>query len=164
MASNWLMRQGVFLMLLSLAVPATAADREDLNQALARRYYDAINNHAYDRLDGLVSTWVVHHDAPGGEALSAKQFVANLQALQQAFPDFGFEVKEMIASGNKVAVRYRFTGTQRGEIMGVAPTSKKVSVWAVDLLRIEEGKVREIWGTPLTETLRQALQGTKPGG
>jgi steroid delta-isomerase-like uncharacterized protein len=146
------------LFLLAFLLTA-AAGQEERNQAIARRYYETLNARGFDRLEPLVATWVVHHDAPSatGESVSAKQLAADFAALQAAFPDFAFEVREMTAAGNKVTVRYRFSGTQKGAVMGVAPTGKKAAAWAVEMLRIEEGKVREIWGTPLTETLRQAL-------
>jgi predicted ester cyclase len=47
-------------------------------------------------------------------------------ALRLAFPDMRLSSEDLIADGDKVANRYTFYGTHRGEYMGVAPTNKLV--------------------------------------
>jgi predicted ester cyclase len=47
-------------------------------------------------------------------------------------------------------------GTHHGELMGIAPTGKQVTVGLVDMIRVEDGKFVEQWGGPdLFDLLRQ---------
>jgi predicted ester cyclase len=70
------------------------------------------------------------------------QIVKNWRA---AFPDFHFQLEDMIVSGNKVALRIPFTGTHQGRFMGAEPTGKKISVTETLILRIDAGKIAEMW-------------------
>ena len=63
----------------------------------------------------------------------------------EAFPDFKFKIEDIIAEGNKVAVRYTFTGTHQGKILGIAPTGKKITVSQMCFIRFENGKIAEVW-------------------
>ncbi len=52
----------------------------------------------------------------------------------------------MIGEGDYVAFRYTIEGTHQGEFMGVAPTGKRVSVTAMEMLRFADGKMVDRWG------------------
>jgi predicted ester cyclase len=62
-----------------------------------------------------------------------------------AFPDWHETVKDIIAEGDKVWVLLSYTGTHKGEFMGLAPTGKKITSSAVDIYRIVDGKLAEYW-------------------
>lgn len=134
--------------------PLVGVTREQANEAVARRFYEtALNAKDFERAGQMTSEWVVQHNAPEGDVAGAKRLVASYRTLAQTFPDYQFTLREVLAQGNKVTVRYRFTGTHKGELLGVKPSGKAVAVWGVEVLRIEEGKIREMWGTPLTAPL-----------
>lgn len=65
--------------------------------------------------------------------------------FHQAFPDFHDTIEDQIAEGDKVVTRFTSTGTQKGEIMGIQPTNKKVSWTGIAINRIENGKIVESW-------------------
>ncbi|HXQ26169.1 MAG TPA: ester cyclase [Candidatus Acidoferrales bacterium] len=65
--------------------------------------------------------------------------------LRQAFPDMRLNSEDMIASGEKVANRYTFYGTHRGEYMGVAPTMKLVVTPGIVINLFKGGKCVETW-------------------
>ncbi len=52
-------------------------------------------------------------------------------------------IEDIIAEGDKVWVRFKATGTHKGEYRGLAPTGKKITVMGVDIYRIVNGKVVE---------------------
>lgn len=67
-----------------------------------------------------------------------------------AVPDLVFKVKEIIAEGSIVAARLRFIGTHSGEFAagqfkGIEPHGKKIDVTEMIFVRIEDGKIVEIW-------------------
>jgi steroid delta-isomerase-like uncharacterized protein len=68
-----------------------------------------------------------------------------LSLMRRAFPDFCFEVEDLIAEGDKVAARVSVSGTHLGEMMGLAPTGKRVSTSGIEVFRFEQGKMAEHW-------------------
>lgn len=62
-----------------------------------------------------------------------------------AFPDVQMTIEDMIAEGDKVAVRYTFRGTQQGETQGIPPTGKYVNVPGIFICRCRDGKIVEEW-------------------
>jgi predicted ester cyclase len=77
---------------------------------------------------------------PGG-------LVAWLAALRTAFPDGQVEVLDWLHQDGRVAVRYRFSGTQRGRFLSLRPTRKHAQVVGMDLWRVEAGKLVAQSGT-----------------
>jgi steroid delta-isomerase-like uncharacterized protein len=63
---------------------------------------------------------------PGREGL---KFVLN--SMFTGFPDMKWTPEEQIAEGEKVVTRFTWTGTHKGEFMGIPPTNKRVVVWGV---------------------------------
>jgi steroid delta-isomerase-like uncharacterized protein len=68
-----------------------------------------------------------------------------LSALFNAFPDFHHKLEDVVAEGNKVAVRFTITGTNRGEFQGIPPTGKQISIGGTDFLTLVDGKITEEW-------------------
>lgn len=65
--------------------------------------------------------------------------------LRAGFPDMRINQEDMIAEDEKVARRFVFYGTHKGEYMGVAPTRKFVSATGYMLLHFKNGKCTEVW-------------------
>ena len=51
----------------------------------------------------------------------------------------------MIAEGDRVMVRWTFFGTQQGEYSGLPPTHKHAAYSGINIFRIENGKIAEVW-------------------
>ena len=62
-----------------------------------------------------------------------------------AFPDFNANVKDIMAKGDKVAVRWIFRGTHEGEYQGIPATGNKVELGFLTIIRFQEGKIVETW-------------------
>ena len=60
-----------------------------------------------------------------------------------AFPDMHVTIDGMVAEGDKVAIRTTWTGTHKGEFMGVPPTNKKVTFSLIVIDRFAGGKIVE---------------------
>lgn len=92
---------------------------------------EVINKKNLNAADNLVSEDFTEHvpfpgQGPGREGL---KFVLN--AMFTGFPDMNWTVHEQIAEGEKVVTRFTWTGTHKGEFMGIPPTNKKVEVWGI---------------------------------
>lgn len=62
-----------------------------------------------------------------------------------AFPDLAHNLEELIAEGDKVALRSRLEMTHRGDFMDVSATGNRVSVVEMGIIRIADGKIIEMW-------------------
>lgn len=81
-----------------------------------------------------------------------------IPAFRQAFPDLHCSNDMIIAEDNIVAHRIRFSGTHRGEFLGVPATDKTVTIVASDFQRWENGKMVERWSIADTTDLMQKLR------
>lgn len=103
------------------------------------------NNGNLDLVDKIFATNFVNHNPNRpevGNLSSYKQYVAN---VRDAFPDFNITIEDIVAEGDKVAIRYIWSGTHKGELMGLPPTGKQVKVTGMQIFRIASGKVVENW-------------------
>jgi steroid delta-isomerase-like uncharacterized protein len=120
---------------------------ESANKALVRRFYEEVWNRG--NTDFALEVFrddYVRHDLrrsqaePGaaGQATIARDF-------RQAFPDLSFKVEMTIAEGDLVACRWTASGTHLGPWGAIAPTGKSVHFSGVNIFRLRDGKVVEIW-------------------
>lgn len=84
------------------------------------------------------------HDPIAGK-LSRSTIEANVQQYRRAFPDLTMQVIDQMSSGDKGMIRWRATGTHRGELLGTKPTNKKVTVEGISEVRCVNGKIAEDW-------------------
>ena len=113
----------------------------------ARRIFEELwNGKNRDVIDEMMSPDYVHHDpqapdiAPGIDGY--KQFV---ERYMNAFPDVHMTVEDEIVAGDTVVIRWTVTGTHRGELPGLAPTGKSVSLSGISIARLRDGKFVESW-------------------
>ena len=104
----------------------------------------------------LAEDYVGYGGAPeplrGPEAV--KQFVL---MYRSAFPDMETRVDDIVAEGDTVACRWSARGTHQGDLFGVSPTGKQVTVWGCSFSRFSGGKVVEDWDAFDTGALMQQL-------
>jgi steroid delta-isomerase-like uncharacterized protein len=118
------------------------------NKAVARRFIEEVwNNGNLDAIDELIAENHVDHDpaqagGPGGrEAMRA--FV---EMYRSGYPDTHLAIGEVIAEGDLVAMTWTATGTHQGELMGIQPTGRSITVTGIGVDRISGGQIVESWG------------------
>jgi steroid delta-isomerase-like uncharacterized protein len=117
------------------------------NKALVRRAYDELANEGNLAVaDETFAPNFVRHDLAAAQDVvgpeGVKQFIA---AFRGAFPDLRFTIEDMVAEGDKVAVRSTFRGTHKGQYQGIAPTGKQVTFAGINIYRAAGGRVTEAW-------------------
>lgn len=117
------------------------------NAALVRRFYEQVWNAGnLEAADEIFAEDYVRHDlrptdaAPG--PAGQRRIAADFRA---AFPDLRLEVDLVIAEGDMVAARWTSSGTNTGPWGPVAPTGRQARFCGVNIFRIRDGKVVEIW-------------------
>ncbi len=68
---------------------------------------------------------------------------AFVRRFRSAFPDIHFEIDYLLADGDKVVGAFTINGTHLGELQGIPPTGKHVTLKAIDIWRFENGKIAE---------------------
>ena len=129
-------------------------------KALTRRWFEEANKGKaafMAVIDELHATDIVFHGGSGEEGRGLDDFRKACDELFSALPDLHFTVDDMVVEGDKVAIRYTWTGTHKGEIKGIPPTNKKVTMWELEIDRITGGKFAEIWARYDTLGLMQQL-------
>jgi steroid delta-isomerase-like uncharacterized protein len=66
-----------------------------------------------------------------------------LRAMRAGFPDIVFSIQEQVAERDKVASRFEWTGTHRGEFLGIPATGRTVRVWGMVIDRLEDGRIKD---------------------
>jgi len=74
-----------------------------------------------------------------------EEFLQHNNAYNMTFSDREFIVEEQIAEADKVVTRATYHGTHSGVFQGLLPTGMKVSIDAVLIHRVKDGKVVEHW-------------------
>ena len=79
------------------------------------------------------------------EYLADEGLIHHLAFYSAAFPGYQVTPEDIIVEEDKAAVRATFTGTHKGELMGIAPTGKQVSMPFLIVYRVAGGKIVEHW-------------------
>ena len=117
------------------------------NMALVRRYLEARVTADLDTMDELMAPDYVNHtnllpgEEPGREG--AKRAIAQYTA---AFSNSRVLVEDQVAADDKVVTRLIVHRIHdRGKLLGVAPTGRKLTMLVFVFHRIFEGKIAEEW-------------------
>jgi len=127
------------------------------NKVIVRRYLEeAWNQGNLTILDELMTPGYARYMSgqPPLDRESQKQRIAS---FRQALPDVRLTLEDLVAEGDRVVFRITLHGTQLGTLMGVPPTGKAVTIAAIDIARLEGGKIVEHWGQMDTYGLLQQL-------
>ena len=126
---------------------------------LARRFYDEVFNAGdLDRVDELLTPdFVDHEEGPPGTPEGIEGVKAFVTMYREAFPDLHATVEDMVEEGDRIAVRATFTGTHDGEFMGIPASGRKISIQAMDVVRVVDGRAAEHWGVTDVMGLMQQI-------
>ena len=114
------------------------------NSAIVRRFIEETINQG--RIDSAVQfAWedVVEQVPFPGQGPGLEGLKDVLRGMRAGFPDLYFSVEEQIAEGEKVVTRFEWTGTHRGNFLGVAATGRSVKVWGVVIDRFQGGRIKD---------------------
>ncbi len=117
------------------------------NKAIARRLIEEINQGtiAATAHELLAPNLVLHDTAFPEPFYEPAGFNQVINMFRAAFPDFSMTSEDIVAEGDKVAFRWIFRGTHKGQLMDMAPTNRQVAITGISMYRISDGKLREGW-------------------
>lgn len=120
--------------------------RESLKRTV-ERYPRAVAAGEFDVIDEICTEDVVSH-APLGEPRGREALKEYEAPVHEAFPGFDVTIEDIVAEGDRVAMRLTIRGTHEGELMGVPATGSPVEFQNVVFHRMEDGRIAERWVQP----------------
>lgn len=89
----------------------------------------------------------VRHHGLGPEPLDAAGNRAFYEGMWAGFPGIRLAFDDVLAEGDKLAVRFHLDGEHRGEFMGIPPTGRSVVLTGQTVLRFRDARIVERWTT-----------------
>ena len=124
------------------------------NRALVRRFFELLERG--QRIpEELLGPGFTYH-VPGSPPKDLEATRQRMGVFSAGFSDIKHIEEDMVAEGDRVALRTRLEMTHTGEFMGVAGSGEQISVVEMGIMRIANGKIAEMWG--LLDTLGLAQQ------
>lgn len=114
------------------------------NVATVQRFVEeVINQGRFEAADELVHEDFVELDPLPGQQQGRQGLKDVIAMIRTAFPDIHWVIEETIASGDKVVSRFKWTGTQRADFLGIPATGRRVAVPGVVIDRLSDGKMAD---------------------
>jgi steroid delta-isomerase-like uncharacterized protein len=132
------------------------------NKNLVRRWFEEVWNQgrlsAIDELfdrSGKAYGW----PDPDRAINSPEEFAEACKTYREAFPDIQITVDDLVAEGDKVAVRWTATMTHLGDSLGFPASSKKARLSGSSFLICGNGRILNGWNYMDLTRLHLELQG-----
>jgi len=133
------------------------AEVEEQNKELIRNLFKEWNNRNIDILNELYAPNAkFYHPSAGTTPISFEKAIEMIKMNWQAFPDLTLTIEDLIADGGKVVVRFIGRGTHQGDLGSISATGIKCEAGAIEICRIEDGKIGEVW--EISDTLGLMIQ------
>ena len=111
----------------------------------------------FEVLNELLSDNYIEHAGPPTLPQGREAFKQLTLVFRNAFPDWTFTIEDVVAEGDRMAIRGTGRGTHLGTFLHFPPTGKQGTMQAMHLFRVDDGKVVERWGFPDMMGLVQQL-------
>ncbi|MBA7494480.1 hypothetical protein ES702_05056 [subsurface metagenome] len=143
---------------------SNAVGDPDANKAVVGRLSELWNTGNLAIADEIFGADFVNHDPNHPEVTNLESYKGLVAGIHTAFPDFHVTTEDLIAKGDKVAVRWIITATHQGELAGI-PATDIVATWTgMTIWRFVDGKLVEGWWTSDMLGLLQQLGVIPPMG
>jgi len=98
-----------------------------------------------DVADELLAPDFVYHESCAEEPIDLEAYKQDVMGYVSSCSDIQATVEDIVAEGDKVAVRYTWSGIHNGGLLGAPPTDKRLTIRLISILRIADGKIVDEW-------------------
>jgi len=120
------------------------AELEEQNKELARKMFEAWGKGDFETYKELLAPdFVFYFPSRSTKPWSQEELKEFAKMYRKAFPDISWSMEELIATKDKVIIRFIERGTHEGEFQGIPATGNKYETSGILISRIENGKVVE---------------------
>ena len=133
-------------------------DRLVRHRRLVRRFYDEIWNRAdLSVIPDLLATDVTFRGSLGPVLAGHTEFVDYVREVTAALHDYRCEIGTLVAEGDRVVARMTFSGVQRGRLLGVPATGRRVSWAGAAFFTFSGDLITDLWVLGDVDALRRQL-------
>lgn len=127
------------------------------NKEIVRRFFEEGPSKGNLKIaDELLSPdFSIHVPLPASPGIEGINEV--ITACRAAFEHLNVTIEDMVAEGNNVAARFTARGIHKGNFMGLPATGKPITMTGIEIFRIKDGKIAELWGEANLLGLMQQL-------
>ncbi len=130
----------------------------EANVQLVRVARDEFNANDLDACVERLSPGIVQHLAELPEPrVGRNTWREGAELIKRAFPDLRVEIDDVVAEGDRVALRLTIHGTHQGDFLGIPATGRQVSYISHEFYRVADGLIAEEWICSNTATLFQQI-------
>ena len=118
------------------------------NKLLMEDWFEKVwNQRNPDAIDAMYHADGLAHGFPEADSVlvGPEEFKTIHRNFCGAFPDLLVTVEDVIAEGDKVAVRFTTTMTHLGDSLGIKATQKQVVLHGCTIATIKDGMIVEGW-------------------
>jgi len=116
------------------------------NKRLVLAFFDdVLNSHHGDRAADYFSEDAIWSAGTIGPVTGRDNVTGLLTSVVTAIPDLHADIQDVLGQGNEVMVRVVVTGHLQGPILGIEGTGQSLRWEAIDLFRLEDGKISREW-------------------
>lgn len=122
-----------------------------------RDFYEATGETFTDLLGDVLTDDVVLHDPHLSDIHGHDRVARYYATFHDAFPDIAFTVDDLFVTGDRVAVRWTAEGTHQADFWGIESTDNEIHLSGIDIVRVEDDRISEVWTVYDSATLLQQL-------
>ena len=116
------------------------------NKAIVRHMTEEFYNQGnVESAERYFADTYVHHDPASPHVHDREGLKAVLRAFCAGCPDLHITIDQLLAEGDTVAKRWTYHATHTGDLAGLPPTGKRITMSGLELFRLEGGKIVECW-------------------
>jgi steroid delta-isomerase-like uncharacterized protein len=115
------------------------------NKAIIERFEQAFAENDTGTIDELCSPGLVDHNPVPPNPPTLDGLKAAIAGYTSAFPDLAISGLQVIGEGDMVATHWTASGTHQGDMPGIPATGKRISVEGMNLYRLVDGRITEVW-------------------
>jgi steroid delta-isomerase-like uncharacterized protein len=114
----------------------------DSKTIVKRLYGDVWNKRKLEVVSDLFSpSHALRDNNSPGSSVGPEAYKMQVAMYVAAFPDLRITIEDTVAEKDKFVAAWTISGTHKGEIMGIRPTHRKVSVEGITIHYIANGKI-----------------------
>jgi steroid delta-isomerase-like uncharacterized protein len=106
---------------------------------------DVINEHNGDHAVNYLNPDMQWYGGTVGTVTGSANVAGLFAGVVAAFPDAHITINDIFGQGDQVVVRVVVSGTQEGAILGIPASGRHVQWDGVDVYRLSDGKISNIW-------------------
>jgi steroid delta-isomerase-like uncharacterized protein len=95
--------------------------------------------------DELIAPDFLNHEAPPDAPRGPESVKQTVRWLASGLDDISYDVEDVFAAGDRVALRVTMNATQAREFMGRPASGRSFSTRQIHIFRVADGKVAEHW-------------------